>query len=177
MGVVRSPGEDAGPDLLQPHLLRLLRLVEAADAVDGEFDGGDHLALDLIEGLVEIGFGGGDGIGRERRLVELAGEARQRLVALGPHGLDHRPHLLDIGREIGFGPLQQLRPRGGREAAKLDQSHRLGHRSAPWIMSLRSRSEMYRPLATSTAMPTQVQRSGKSPKSTKPTTTAMMISK
>ena len=115
-------GEGAGADLVQPHLLGLLVLVEAADRVGGELHRLADLGLERLLGGVEVGGGGGDGVGLDRRLVELAGEAGERRVALGADRGDDRVDLGLEGGEVGLGageeaaalrPARAARGRGG----------------------------------------------------------------
>ena len=109
-------GEDPGAQFLHPELLRQLRLVEAADTVDGEFDGPENLAVEAVHGPVDIGPGCGDPVGGERRMIEFAPEAGQRLVSLALHGIDDGPHLVHIRAEIGFRALEQAGSLDSREA-------------------------------------------------------------
>ena len=109
-------GEGAGADLLHPHLLGLLVLVEAADAVGGDTRSPRRTSGSTASSAaVEVGRRGGDGVGLDRRLVELAREARERLVALGPHRGDDRLHLLDDGPD---------RPRCARAGGRVFRSQR-----------------------------------------------------
>ena len=105
-------GEDAGAQFLHPELLRQLGLMKAADAVDGEFDRLDELAIEAVDGTVDFGLRRRDAVSSQRRMIEFAGKASQRLVAFLAHGFDHRPRLVDIGAEIGFGALEKLRALG-----------------------------------------------------------------
>ncbi|SLN15079.1 hypothetical protein ROA7023_00169 [Roseisalinus antarcticus] len=105
-------GKGPGADLLQPHGLGGLLLVEAADIADAEADRVDHRIVHGVEGGVELGLGGLQrGLGQGLGLVEAAPEADQRGVALGAHGLDDRRGALEEGRQVRLRPLRQRRPR------------------------------------------------------------------
>jgi hypothetical protein len=103
--------------------------VEAADAVDGVLDGGDHLGFDRIERGRELGRRGGDAVGHHRRLVELLGEARQRRIALGLHCRDDRLHLLYDRPEIGLGAHEKLGALGRRQLGQIVQAYGFRHDS------------------------------------------------
>ena len=60
-------------------------------------------------------------------LVELAGEAGQRRVALDPHRLDDRPDLVDERPEVGFGPRHQRVAPGGIQPGEVVKADGSGH--------------------------------------------------
>ena len=101
--------------------------MEAGDAFDRIVDRGDHLGRDLVRGRGEIGRRRRQRVGRDRRLVELAGEAGQRRVALDPHRLQDRPHLVDEGPEVGLGTRQQRVAAGAIQAGEVVKADGSGH--------------------------------------------------
>ena len=130
-GEVAVAGEGARPDFLQPHRLRQLLLVKAADVVDRVADCLGHFRIDAREGFVELRFGDLQGLlGERRRLVQFAPEADECCISLLAHGVDDGPGLLEIDGQVCLGPSRQVGALGRREVLQcLDVD--VGHRAVP----------------------------------------------